>query len=97
MLLGQQRGRRQHSDLAPGRDCFERSAHGDLGLAEAHVATEQTIHRHRFFHVGFDLAHRRELVLGLFKREGRLELADIRAVRRHRDAAGGDALGRRSE
>ena len=43
MLLGQERRGRQHRDLLAGRHRDERRAHGDLGLAEPHVAADQAV------------------------------------------------------
>ena len=52
MLLRQQRGRHQHGDLFAPVDGEERGPHSDLGLAEAHIATDHSIHRSGGFHIG---------------------------------------------
>ena len=61
-------------------------AQGHLGLAHAHVAAEQTVHRHGGFHVALDLLGAFELVLGLGIGEVLLELALPLAVRREGEA-----------
>ena len=45
VLLREHRGRAQHRDLATGHRDAKRSAHGDLGLAEADVAADHAVHR----------------------------------------------------
>ena len=45
MLLGQQCGGGEHSDLAAGAGGHIGSAQGHLSLAEAHVAADQAVHR----------------------------------------------------
>ena len=45
MLLGEQRRRHQHRDLLAVGDGDERRAQRHLGLAEAHVAADQPVHR----------------------------------------------------
>ena len=47
VLGDQQRRRHQDRDLLAVLDGLERRAHGDLGLAVAHVAADQAVHRHR--------------------------------------------------
>ncbi len=62
-VLGRQHGRRhQHGHLVAGIDGLERSAHGQLGLAVAHVAADQPIHRPHGLHVLFDSGDARALV-----------------------------------
>ena len=82
-------------------------AQRDLGLAEAHVAAQQTIHRPIGFHVHLDLRNAAQLILGLFVWEGILELAlprvirwegkafELRALGIQLDKALGQLLGRR--
>ena len=84
VLGDQQRGRHQHGDLLAVLDRLERRAHGDLGLAVADVAADQPVHRDRPLHVGLDLVDGAQLVGGLVEREGVLELALPRGVRRRR-------------
>ena len=91
MLLGQQRGGRQHRDLKSGVCSLERRAHGDFGFSESDIAAQQTIHGDRTFHVGGDFAHRSQLILGFLKWKGRRKAPDFRRVGRIGDAAGGDA------
>ena len=43
VLLREERCRRQHGDLPAGRHGHEGGAHGDLGLAETHVAADQPV------------------------------------------------------
>ena len=45
VLLGQQRGRRQHGHLLAVGERDERRAQRDLGLAEADVAADEPVHR----------------------------------------------------
>ena len=74
VLLGEQRGRHQYRDLATALNGDEGGAHGDLGLAEAHVAAHQTIHRSRRYQV-FDHGVDRSLLIGrFFELESRREL-----------------------
>jgi hypothetical protein len=65
MLLGQQRGGRQHGHLLARVHRDEGRAQGHLGLAEAHVAADQAVHRPRADHV---LDHRVDggLLVGRF-------------------------------
>jgi hypothetical protein len=45
VLLGQHRRRHQHGNLHPVGHRLEGGAKGDLGLAVAHVARDQPVHR----------------------------------------------------
>ena len=56
VLLGENRGRRQHRDLLAVQDRLEGGPHRDLGLAVADVADQQAVHRPRRLHVALDLA-----------------------------------------
>ena len=47
MLEREHRGGREHRHLLAIAQRLERRAHGDFGLAVAHVAAEQAIHRLR--------------------------------------------------
>ncbi len=62
VLLGQQRGGDQHGDLSAVLDRLERRPQRDLGLAEPDVAADQTVHRHRGFHVTLDRLDGAQLV-----------------------------------
>ena len=52
VLLGEHRGGHQEHHLLAVRRRLERRAQGDLGLAVAHVAADQAVHRPRLLHVG---------------------------------------------
>ena len=82
-------GRRKHCDLLAILHRFERRSHRNFGLPVAHVAAQQTIHRHRRFHVAFDIRDSRQLIVGFVVIECILELALKLIVRRK-----GVALGR---
>ncbi len=69
MLLGQQRGRRQHRDLLAAHHRDEGRAQRHLGLAEADVAADQPVHRLARGHVGDHRRDRRGLVRRLFEAE----------------------------
>jgi hypothetical protein len=73
VLLRQQRGRHQHSDLARVCRGDEGGAHGDFGLAEAHVSADQAIHDTGTAHVALHRGDRRCLVRRLLEGEGRGE------------------------
>ena len=81
VLLDQQRGRHQHGDLLAVLHGLERGPHRDLGLAVAHVAADQPVHRHRPLHVVLDLVDGGQLVRGLHVRERILQLALPGSVR----------------
>ena len=80
VLAGQQRRGRQHRRLRPVLHRLEDGAHRHLGLAEADVAADQTVHRPRLFHVRLDVVDRLELVLGLDEAERALHLGLPRCV-----------------
>ena len=54
MLRCKQCGGHKDCNLHSVLYCFERSTNGDLCFAEPNVPTEQAIHWHFTFHVGFD-------------------------------------------
>src|SRR5688572_32453286 len=56
-------------DLAVGDRGAERRPHRELGLAVAHVAADQPVHRLRRMHVVGDVAGDLELVVGLLVRD----------------------------
>ena len=92
VLCGEQRGRREDSDLLAALDGFERGADRDLGLAESDVAADEAVHRVGPLHVGFDVVDRRGLVGGLDVREGLFHLPLPRCVLAERVPLGIDPL-----
>ena len=70
VLTGQQGRGHQDRGLEPVLDGLEHRPDGDLGLAEAHVATDQPVHGLGSLHVRLDLFDGPELVGGLDEREG---------------------------
>ena len=81
VLLHEQRRGHEYGDLLAVLDRLEGSPNRDLGLAIAHIATDQPVHRHRLLHVALDLVDARQLVRRLDIRERVLELALPRRVR----------------
>ena len=73
--------RRQCCDLLVITDCFESRAHGDLCLAVADVAAQQSVHRQRGFHVAFDIRDCERLIIGLAVLECIFEFAHPFVVR----------------
>ena len=61
----------QHRHLRAVLDRLERGPQGDLGLAVAHVADDQAVHRPGLLHVGLDLGGGAQLVGRLLVRERR--------------------------
>ncbi len=92
VLGGQQRGGRQHGHLLAVLDGLERGADGHLGLAEAHVAAHQAVHRKGAFHVDLDVVDGLALVGGLDERERLLHLVLPRGVVAEGVAGGVDPL-----
>ena len=88
VLGGQQRRRDQHGDLLAVLDRLEGGPHCDLGLAEADVAAEQTVHRIGPFHVGLDVGGGDTLVRRVDVREGVLHLGLPRRVLAEREPLG---------
>ena len=64
MLEGQDGRRRQKRDLLAVDHGLECGAHRHFGLAVAHVAAEQAVHRRRGFEVAGDVSDRRLLIDG---------------------------------
>ena len=93
VLLGEDRGRRQHHHLLAVLGRLERGAQRHLGLAVADVAADQAIHRPRGLHVGLDELDGVALVGRLGVGEGVLELALPVGVQRERVALAALALG----
>ena len=69
VLLGEQRRRHQHGDLAPAGDGRERRAQRDFRLAEADVAADDAVHRASGAHVREHGLDRLVLVDRLLERE----------------------------
>ena len=88
MLLHEQRGRHENRHLFAVLDGFEGGAYRDLGFAEADIAANQAVHRHRLFHIGLDFVDGGQLVGGLLIREGVLEFLLPRGVRAERETFG---------
>ena len=74
MLLGEYRRRHEHGALPAVHGAFERRAHGDLRLAVAHVAAEQTVHYPVRLHIRLYLGDALELIGRFGMGEARLEL-----------------------
>ena len=55
MLTDQDRRRRQHRHLLAFEDGLERGANGDLGLAVADIADDETVHGRGLLQVGLDV------------------------------------------
>ena len=73
VLLGQHRGGHQHRHLLASAAGAEGRANGHLGLAEAHVAADQPVHRARLMHVALHRSDGGALIGRLFVGEARLE------------------------
>ena len=74
MLIGQHRGRHQHSHLLTIACRLESGTHGDFRLAKAYVATDQTVHGLCFLHIGLHIVGGLQLVRGVLIEERRLQL-----------------------
>ncbi len=74
VLGGEDRGRHEDGDLAPVLDRLEGGPDRDLGLAVAHVADDQPVHRPAGLHVHLRLGDGPELVDRLLVGEARLHL-----------------------
>ena len=53
VLCSEQSCWHQHRCLLAVLNAFEHRAHGNFGLSKTNITTDQTIHRHVAFHVGF--------------------------------------------
>jgi hypothetical protein len=93
VLLDENGGRREHSDLLARAHRLECGAQRDLGLAVADVAADEAVHRLRLFHVGLDLVDAAQLVHGLLVLETRFELGLPVGVRGKTEALLGLAPG----
>ena len=67
MLLGQDGGGHQHRHLLAVIHRLEGRPHRHFGLAVAHVAADQAVHRPQRFHVFLHIGYRLGLVRGVFK------------------------------
>ena len=74
VLLGQNGRGAEHHDLAAGVHTLKRRAQGNLGLAKAHVAAQQTVHGLGRLHVGLNVGDGLQLVACLVVREALLHL-----------------------
>ena len=74
VLLGEDGGGHEDRHLVPVEGDLEGRAHRDLGLAVAHVAADEPVHRLAPLEVRLHLANRLELVRRLLERERRFEL-----------------------
>src|ERR1043165_2011137 len=84
MLLGENRGRREHSDLLAVHDRFERRSNSDFSFAETNVAADQSIHRTRTFHIDLRIDDCLHLVRRLPERKGMFEFRLPLSVPRER-------------
>ena len=82
MLLGKHCRRHKYRRLLAVEHAFHHRAHCDLGLAEANVPAQQSVHRHGGLHVPLYLRRAAQLIVRLRVAEVLLELALPLAVRR---------------
>ncbi len=82
VLFGEHCRRHEHRDLHSIVDRFEGSTNGDLGLAVADVAAEQSIHRTGSFQIVLDFGNGRELVGRFLIGKARFELLLPVGIRR---------------
>ena len=93
VLQGEDRRGNQHGHLLAVGRSLERRTDRHLGLAEAHVAAHQTIHRLIRLHVPLDGCGRRLLVGRILPSERSLQLVLEITVRRKGEPSGSLALG----
>ena len=93
VLPGQDGGGHQDGALLAVHHALEGRADGHLGLAEADIAAQQAVHRHRALHVGLDLLDAAQLVVGLVVGEAPLKVVLPVGVLPEGVALGGLALG----
>ena len=74
MLLRQNGCWHQNRDLLTIANGFERGTHRHLRLSETHIATNQSVHRLRRFHIAFRILHCFGLVRRILVKETRLQL-----------------------
>ena len=93
VLAREHGGRHEDGRLLAREHALHHRAQRDLGLAEAHVAAQQAVHRAVGLHIHLDLRDAAQLVLGLLIGEGVLKLALPRIVRGEGEALDLGALG----
>ena len=93
VLVGEDGARDEHGHLLRVAAGLEGGADGHLGLAEAHVAAHQAVHRRRVLHVVLHRHRRLLLVRRVLVLERRLELLLQLAVGAVGEPAAGLALG----
>ena len=81
VLLGKDRCRHQHGDLAAFGHCLESGTDRNLCLAVPHIAADQAVHDLRGLHVFLGVGDRLQLVLRLLEREQFLKLGLEGSVR----------------
>ena len=80
MLIGQHGGGDEHGHLLIVARGLEGGTHGHLGLAEAHIATHEAVHRALPLHVALHVDSSFQLVGRVFVEEARLQLVLHEAV-----------------
>src|SRR5205823_2041624 len=80
VLLGEDRGGREHCHLLPRLRRLEGRPQRDLGLAVSYVADQQPVHRSGALHVTLHLLGGATLVGGILVQESRFETALPRGV-----------------
>ena len=93
VLHGEHGGGHQHGHLLAVAHGLERRSDGDFGLAEAHVAANETVHRVVALHIGLHLGQGLDLVGGVFVDERRFQRALQVAVGRVGEPLLGFAFG----
>ena len=93
VLLGEDRGRAEHERLAVVERDGERRTNRHLGLAEAHVAADEPIHRAAVLEILLDGLDGLQLILGLAVGERALEPLEpvVRQIERPGRAPGAGA------
>ena len=99
VLKRQNGGGHQQGALLPLGNAFKRCPQRHLGLAEAHIAAQQPVHRDGTLHIGFDFINAAQLIFrfGIFEVPFKVVLpfligAERIARRRHPLAIQGDEL-----
>ena len=82
MLLREHGRRHENRHLLAVARGFERGAQRHFGFAVSHIADDESIHRSRFFHIGFDVVNRAQLVFRFDVRKGRFEFVLPLIIRR---------------
>ncbi len=94
VLASEQRRRSNNRDLMPAHRGYECGAQRDLGLAEADIAADQTVHRLALGKIGKDVLDGAFLILGLLPREAFGELVVGRTLALHHRRLPERTLGR---